>query len=112
MKISLVSLIRAIPLGALLFVVIGCQNQNEKAELAKLKVQSALEETNKALVRQLMDGFNRKDPQVYDKYYAPSCVFYFPSSVQKPNSRKEDMEASMKIWGAFPDMQWIPENIL
>lgn len=97
---------------ALIFVLIGCQDQSEKDELKNFRAQAALEEQNKTLIKNLMDGFNNKDLKLYDNYYAQTCAFYFPSAKSKPITNKEDKEASMAIWRAFPDIQWRIEEMI
>lgn len=106
MFLGLISLI------AIIGLTTDCQNQAEKEELEKYRAQAKIEEQNKTLVKNLMDGFNRKDSTVYEIYYAPNCVFYFPSAKLKPSTNLEDKEALMSLWRAFPDIQWRIEEMI
>jgi predicted ester cyclase len=98
-------------LAGMLVFTTGCADPSAKAELEKTQAQTALQEQNKALVRQLIDGLNKQDTAVYE-LYAKDAVLHIPSAVVKPVTPAEDLIASKANWKGFPDLRFTIEDMV
>lgn len=71
-----------LPLSLILCFLVGCQDKAAMAELEEFNAQAALEEQNKALVKQyfveLDKGVVEDVDSFADKYMSPECVWHFP----------------------------------
>ena len=106
-------LLCVISLAVLLCFAFACMNKAEKAELEKFRAQAKLEEQNKALVTQYIDGLNKGgDFEVLKELLAPEFLFYSPSRSNKPNSRTEQIEADIMFNKSFPDLSWNVQEII
>jgi len=105
--------ILVVSLVVLLCFAFGCQNKAEKAELEKFRAQAKIEEQNKALVTQYIEGLNKGgDFEVLKEFLAPEYFFYSPSRSNKPNSRKEQIETLIMFNKAFPDLSWNVQELI
>jgi steroid delta-isomerase-like uncharacterized protein len=100
-------------LAVLLCFTFACQNKAEKAELEKFRTQAKVEEQNKAIVTQYMEGLNKGgDFEVLNELTAPEFVTYCPSRSNEPISRKEDIEGHIMFNKAFPDLSWNVQEMI
>ena len=105
--------ILVVSLVVLLCFAFGCQNKAGKAELEKFRAQAKIEEQNKALVTQYIEGLNKGgDFEVLKEFLAPEYFFYSPSRSNKPNSRKEQIETLIMFNKAFPDLSWNVQELI
>lgn len=104
---------KLLPLVLILCFIASCQNKAEKAELEKFRTQAELEEQNKAIVTQYMEGLNKGgDFEVLKELTAPEFVTYCPSRSNEPISRKEDIEGHIMFNKAFPDLSWNVQEMI
>ena len=102
-----------VSLTVLLCFTFACQNKAEKAELERFRTQAKLEEQNKALVTQYIEGLNKGgDFEVLKEFLLPEYLFYSPSRSNKPNSRKEQIETLIMFNKAFPDLSWNVQELI
>jgi steroid delta-isomerase-like uncharacterized protein len=103
----------AVPLALLLCFSFACQDKAAMAELEKFRAQAKLEEQNKALVTQYVEGLNKGgDFEVLKELLAPEFLFYSPSRTNKPNSRAEQIEMDIMFNKSFPDLSWNVQEII
>jgi len=60
-----------LPMALILCLVVGCQDKEAMAELEAMKAQAEVEEQNEAIVKQLMEEFNRKNMDIGEKLNTP-----------------------------------------
>ncbi|MFC2164020.1 ester cyclase [Acidobacteriota bacterium] len=75
-------LIMVLPLTLILCFMVGCQDKEAMAELEEIRAQAALEEQNKALIKQyfaeLDSGVVENIDNFADKFLSPECIWHFP----------------------------------
>ena len=100
-----------IPMLILLCFVFGCQNKEARAELDEFRAQAALEEQNIELAKKMFEAWGKGDMETFGELAAPSYVYYYPSSTEKPTSLEELREMAKMFWNGFPDMSFTMEEI-
>ncbi len=100
-----------LPLVFVLCFVSGCQDKAAMAELEEFKAQTALEEQNKALVKQAWELQGKQDFEALKELFAPECVYYSPSAAPRPASPEESIEFMKMIFKAAPDSSWTFEEL-
>ncbi len=74
-----------LPLALILCFVVGCQDKTAMAELEAMKAQAEVEEQNMAVVKQLMEEFNKKNLDIGEELNTPEYKLHFPIG-SKPQS--------------------------
>jgi predicted ester cyclase len=92
-----------LPLIAILFFVIGCQDKAAMEELEKLRACETVEEQNKALVLQLYEELGKGNIEKGFEVCAPDYRLYFPSNTGTPLTKEQNLEMALQIFQAFPD---------
>jgi len=95
----------------LLYFAFGCQNKAEKAELAALKAQEAVEEQNKALMLSAVEDWNKGSNKFFIENAVPDYAYY-PSGKSKPMSREEVDENFPALYKGFPDVRLTIEELV
>ncbi len=96
-------LLMILPLALILCFMVGCQDKAAMVELEAMKAQAAVEEQNKAVVKQLMEEFNKKNMDIGEELNTPEYKLHFPIG-SEPKSTSQHREVLEAFWGAFPDM--------
>ena len=96
-------LLMILPLALILCIMVGCQDKEAMAELEAMKAQAEVEEQNKAVVKQLMEEFDKKNMDIGDELNTPEYKLHFPIG-SEPKSTSQHREVLKAFWGAFPDM--------
>jgi len=104
--------ILVVSLAVLVCFAFACQNKAAKAELEKFRAQAKLEEQNRALVVSIFDELNRKNADVYQKFYSPEYSWHFPSGNPKGLSPEEESGFVKLLWAGFPDIHWDIEEMV
>lgn len=99
-------------ISVLLFVLIGCQNNQTQEELENYRAQVLLEEQNQTLVKQVFDRLNKQDETVYTDLYSADYGWYFPANNTEKLTREEEAGFVKLLWSGFPDIQWNIEEIV
>jgi predicted ester cyclase len=72
-------------LALILCFMVGCQDKEARDELEEFKAQAAVEEQNKALIKQyfveLDKGVVEDVDSFADKYLSPECIWHFPGGL-------------------------------
>lgn len=66
---------------------------------------------NKEIVRHIYDGFNSRNLEVLEQFFAPNFVDYTADPDQQPGI-KGIKQAWQQIWTNFPEMQLIVEDVI
>ena len=92
-----------LPLALILCFMVGCQDKEAMAELEEFRAQAEVEEQNTAVVRKLMEEFDKKNMDIGDELNTPEYKLHFPIG-SEPKSTSQHREVLEVFWGAFPDM--------
>ena len=91
-----------LPLVLLVCFVAGCQDKAAMAELEELKVQAAVEEENKEIVRQVYNAIDAQDFEAFSEIAISDGVCHIPGVPEAV-----PMEAAIQViksyYEAFPD---------
>ena len=104
-----------LPLAMILCFMVGCQDKAALAELEEFKAQAAVEEQNKALIRQYFAELDRgvvDDVDSFaDKYMSPECIWHFPGGV-KISGIEAIKEYIVGTSSGFPDLVHTIDDII
>jgi steroid delta-isomerase-like uncharacterized protein len=90
-----------LPLALILWIMVGCQDKEAKAELERYRAQAAVEEQNKELIRNFLGELDRGNWGIGHEIFADDCKFYSPSD-SAPSSKNEFFAALDEMLVAFP----------
>jgi len=105
-------LLLLLPLAMILCFMVGCQDKEAMAELEEFKVQEALEEQNKVLIRNFFEEWNNRNINVLNEMYAPNAKFHHPSLDITPIPFETALEMIKMHWQAFPDINVTIEDLI
>ena len=101
-----------IPLVFLLCFTFGCQDKAAMAELEEFRAQAAIEEQNKALIRECFEDWNKGRSEAFMEKTTPDYAYYTPSGNPNPLSREQAVENVKVFWKGFPDLKISIEEII
>jgi steroid delta-isomerase-like uncharacterized protein len=104
MKTPQLKFANTIFLASSLFVIIGCQNPADKAELDKFKATAQIQEQNKEIVREVINAIDRGDLDKLGNLLSDDFALYSPGS-PKPWRKEALYQARNAHFAAFPD--WV-----
>jgi predicted ester cyclase len=104
MKTSQLQFVNTIFFASLLFLAVGCQNQNDKTELEKFRATVQLQEQNKEIVREVFSAIDSGDLNKLGGLLSDDFALYAPGSPQ-PWRKEALYQARNTHFAAFPD--WI-----
>ena len=96
----------------LVFALGCCQDQQTVTELEKFAAKAEVEQKNIELVQWFIQEVNNQNPEIYMEACAPDYKWYFPSSNPESLSREEELEFVKGVWTAFPDMNWVIDDVI
>jgi predicted ester cyclase len=91
---------------------IACRDKAAMVELEKYKAQAKIEEQNKALLRKVIEEWNKANYEYLKEAMAPNYVGYSPSANPKSWSKEETLEAIRGMREGFPDSIWSIEDLV
>ena len=94
--------ILVVSLVILLCFTFGCQNKAEKAELEALKAQEAVEEQNKAIVREVFKAIDAQDYARFKELLVPELIVHY-SGPQEDLTLDAGIQLIKTFYQAFPD---------
>jgi steroid delta-isomerase-like uncharacterized protein len=92
-----------IPLLFLLCFAFGCQDKAAMAELEEFRAQAAVEEQNKALIRNYLEEMDKQNFGIFEEIYAPNAKVYYPSNSSEPMSAEQFLPMAKSFYAGFPD---------
>ena len=101
-----------LPLALILCFMVGCQDKEAMAELEEFRAQAAVEEQNKALVKQFMGELSTGNAEIFDELYAPDYAWYYPSNTTQPMTRDDIKRTIKNLYKGFPDISWSIEELI
>lgn len=96
---------------ALIFVLIGCQDQSEKDELEKYRTQSKIEEQNKEIAKEVFAAIDKNDFSQLKVLLADNYVMIAPGLAQ-PITRDQLFELIKAHYTSFPDWTHTIEDMI
>jgi steroid delta-isomerase-like uncharacterized protein len=90
-------------IALILCFMVGCQDKEAMTELETMKVQAAVEEENKEVVKRHIEELNKGNIEIFKELFAPECEFYYPSNRPKPISIEQNIAGIKMGIRAFPD---------
>lgn len=111
MKTSLLYVLAAIFLVALLFPISGCQDQADKSELDKFRTMAKVHEQNKAIVRELFGAIDNGKFEKLDELLSDDFALNAPGLPQ-PWKKGELFQAVKAHYAAFPDWTHTIESLV
>ena len=100
------------PLALILCFIVGCQDKKAIAELEAMKVQTEVEEQNKALILHWYEEFDKGNINKAWEMLAPDFLWYSPSNNPTPRSKEETYEYLTETLKAFKEMSHKIEEIM
>jgi predicted ester cyclase len=100
-----------LPLALILSFMVGCQDREAMAELEAMKVEAALEEQNKELIREMAKLLDAEGISSLSKYVSSDCVVHYPGGMEV-HGLEAIIEGSSQFNAAFPDMTHTIEDII
>ena len=73
-----------LPLALILCFMVGCQDKEAMAELEEFRAQAAVEEQNKAIIRNLYEQWNNRNVDALKEMHAPNAKYNHPSAGATP----------------------------
>jgi steroid delta-isomerase-like uncharacterized protein len=105
-------LLFVISLALILYFMVGCQDNAVMAELEEFKAQAAVEEQNKAMIRNLYEQWNSRNTDALTEMHAPNAKYNHPSTGATPIPFEKALEGIQMYWQAFPDLTLTVEDII
>ena len=101
-----------LPLALILCFMVGCQDKEAMAELEEFRAQAAVEEQNKAIIRNLYEQWNNRNVDALKEMHAPNAKYNHPSAGATPIPFEKALEGMQMHWQAFPDLTLTAEDII
>ena len=101
-----------LPLSLILCFMVGCQDKEAMAELEAMKAQKAVEEQNKALIRNYLEEMDNQNFEIFNEVYAPDAKLYYPSNSSEPMSLERAIPMAESFYAAFPDFSHSIEELI
>ncbi len=101
-----------LPFALILCFMVACQDKEAMAELEAMKVQAALEQQNKDLMRKSFEEWNKGNSGFFMEATTPDYVYYSPSANPNPMSREDAVESVKALWKSFPDVSFYIEELI
>ncbi|MGA2625126.1 MAG: ester cyclase [Bacteroidota bacterium] len=102
MKKTHLQFVGVIPLTALLFTFVGCQNQNEKVQLEKFKATAKIQDQNRELVREVFGAIDNRNFEKLKEILSDDFCLNTPGSPQ-PWKRDDLFKGIENFYASFPD---------
>jgi steroid delta-isomerase-like uncharacterized protein len=95
-----------LPLVFLLCFTFGCQDKAARADLEEFKAQAAVEEANKALVKDILEELSKGNVEIWKELCTSEFALYYPSEATEPMSLEQTYESFQMLFKGFPDLNW------
>jgi steroid delta-isomerase-like uncharacterized protein len=105
-------LLMAIPLALFLCFMVGCQDEEARAELEGFRAQAEVEEQNIALAKRYFETLNKADFEAFKELLSPDYAIYNPSGYPESTSREKLIENYKASAEAFSEFTWSIEDII
>jgi predicted ester cyclase len=100
-----------IPSVLLICFVVGCQDKAAMAELGEFRIQTEVEEQNKAMVQKILAEGDEGNVDILSEICSSEYKMYWPSNAEPIN-----LEEHIQLWqafiNAFPDLNHTIDEII